>query len=336
MENIQELKTILSIPKDIVITTHRNPDGDAIGSSLALYHYLNKHGHTVRIVSPSEYPDFLGWLPDAEKIVIYDIDSEHSASLIGKADVIFCLDFNSLDRIDKVGELIAPTKAKKVMIDHHLYPENFADFMLSDTKASSTCELIYDFIELLEDKKNLDKDISECIFTGILTDTGSFKYGTSGKLFNIVGDLLERGVEDHEIQDRVFNCLKEKHLRLLGHCLNHRMEILEEYKTGIITLTKDDYARFEIQRGDTEGIVNYLLKIKDIKVAAFITEQPNIVKLSLRSKHDVDVQSLARNNFNGGGHKNASGGYTYEPLDKAIRRLKKVIPDYIRTRNEVL
>jgi phosphoesterase RecJ-like protein len=328
MENVQELKAFLSVPRDIVITTHRNPDGDAIGSSLALYHYLNKYGHTVRVVTPSEYPDFLSWMPDAEKIVVYDIESERTAELIERADVIFCLDFNSLDRIDKVGELIAPAKAQKVMIDHHLYPENFADYMLSDTQASSTCELIYVFIDLLEDKKNIDLTIAESIFTGILTDTGSFKYSTSGKLFRIVGELLDKGVDDKRIQDLVFNCLREKHLRLLGHCLTNRMEILEEYKTGIITLTKDDYARYEIQRGDTEGIVNYLLKLKNIKVAAFITEQPTIVKISLRSKGDFSVQEIAKKHFKGGGHKNAAGGASFQNLKATVKKFKALLPEY--------
>lgn len=328
MENIQELKQLLAIPKDIVITTHRNPDGDAIGSSLGLFHYLNKLGHTVRIVSPSEYPDFLGWMPGAEDIVVYDIDQERSAMYIERADIVFCLDFNSLDRIDKVGELIAPAKAVKVMIDHHLYPENFADYMLSDTTASSTCELIFDFISLLDDKSKIDLIIAESLFTGILTDTGSFKYSTSGKLFRIVGELLEKGVDNQRLQDLIFNCLTEKHLLLLGHCLRNRMEILEEYKTGIITLTKEDYAHYEIQRGDTEGIVNYLLKIKNVKMAAFITEQPTIVKISLRSKGDFSVQEIAKKHFKGGGHKNAAGGASFQNLRTTVKKFKTLLPEY--------
>ena len=328
MENIQELKQLLSTPKDIVITTHRNPDGDAIGSSLALYHYLRGLMHSVNIVSPSEYPDFLGWMPGTKDIVIYDIDHERSAKLIDQANIIFCLDFNSLDRIDKVGELIAPQRCSKVMIDHHLYPEHFAEFMLSDTSASSTCELIFDFIDLMGHKSSIDLVIAESIFTGILTDTGSFKYSTSPKLFRIVGELLERGVDNQRLQDLVFNCLKEKHLLLLGHCLKNRMEILEEYKTGIITLTKDDYANFEIQRGDTEGIVNYLLKIKEVKMAAFITEQPTIVKISLRSKGDFSVQQIAKKHFKGGGHKNAAGGASFQNLRATVKKFKTLLPEY--------
>ncbi|MCB0582007.1 MAG: DHH family phosphoesterase [Phaeodactylibacter sp.] len=328
MENIKELKALLGYPKDIVITTHRNPDGDAIGASLGTYHFLNKLGHAVRIVSPSEYPDGFGWMKDIEKIVIYDTEPEEAQAVIQRADIIFCLDFNALDRIDKVGDLVEKAKAVKVMVDHHLYPEPFPDFMLSDTTASSTCELVFDLINGLGWKEHMDHLIGECLFTGILTDTGSFKYSTSAKLYRIVAELIEFGVDDYKLQDLIFNSMSEKHLRLLGHCLHNRMEILDEYQTGIITLTKEDYANFDIQRGDTEGIVNFLLKIKNVKVAAFITEQPTIVKISLRSKGDFSVQEIAKRHFKGGGHKNASGGYSFQSLSTTVRRFKKVLPLY--------
>ncbi len=328
MENINALKALLDVPKNIVITTHRNPDGDAIGSSLGLYHFLNKGGHTVRMITPSEYPENFSWMPEVEKMVVYDIDPEYSQELVEKADIIFCLDFNALDRIDKLGDLIEPTKCHKVMIDHHLYPEGFADFLLSDTTASSTCELIVDFIHLLGMEADLDVTIGECLFTGIITDTGSFRYSTSAKLYRIVGELVELGVDDYKLQDLINNSMKEKHLRLLGHCLNNRMEILEEYNTGIFYLTKQDYEDFDIQRGDTEGIVNYLLKIKTVKMAAFIMEQPKIVKISLRSKGDFSVQEIARKHFKGGGHKNASGGFSFQPLETTLKRFKGVLPQY--------
>ncbi len=316
------------MPRDIVITTHRNPDGDAIGSSLAIYHYLNGLGHNVKVICPSEYPDFLEWMPGVKDIVIYDNDPEISQQAVERADVIFFLDFNALDRIDKLGELIAPLKCTKIMIDHHLYPEYCADYLISDTMVSSTCELIYDFIERLGDKQKIDSVIAESILTGILTDTGSFKYSTSPKLFRVVAELVELGADDYKLQDLIFNSMQEKNLRLLGHCLNRRMEILDEYKTGIIFLTKDDYARFDIQRGDTEGIVNYLLKLKDVKLAAFITEQPTIVKISLRSKGDFSVQEIARKHFRGGGHKNAAGGFSFQTLKATIKRFKELLPEY--------
>jgi len=329
MENIAALKKLLSIPKDIVITSHRNPDGDAIGSSLGLYHFLNKHGHTVRVAFPSEYPDFVSWMPDADKIIIYDIEIERTEEVLKRADIIFSLDYNALARIDKMGEIIEDLpKATKVMIDHHLYPDRFADYELSDPTASSTCELVYDFIEMLDAKKDLDKTIGECLYTGIVTDTGSFKYATSAKLFNIVADLMKHGIDDYKIQDLVFNCQTEKQLRLLGHCLHNRMEILPEYKTGIIWLNRSDYEFFNIQRGDTEGIVNFLLKMKNVKVAAFITEQPTIVKLSLRSKGDISVQEICQKHFKGGGHKNASGGSSYQGLKGTLRTFKEILPNY--------
>ncbi|GJM32526.1 MAG: exopolyphosphatase [Saprospiraceae bacterium] len=335
MENIKELKTLLNIPKDIVIVTHRNPDGDAIGSSLALLHFLRYNGHQVKIIAPSEYPDFLLWMPAAEEVIIYDNDPELSKKYIDQCEMAFCLDFNALDRIDKVGELISDRKnIKIVMIDHHLYPDPFCDFMLSDVTASSTCELIYDFIKMLGAEADLNKKIGECIFTGILTDTGSFKYSTSAKLYRIVADLIELGVDDYLLQDLIFNSLEEKQLRLLGHCLNNRMEILPEFKTGIITLTKEDYGTFDIQRGDTEGIVNFLLKMKKVKLAAFITEQPTIVKLSLRSKGDFDVQEIARKNFKGGGHKNAAGGSSFQTLNGTVRRFKALLPSYEKQLNQ--
>jgi phosphoesterase RecJ-like protein len=219
-------------------------------------------------------------------------------------------------------------KTTKVLIDHHIDPEPFADFMLSDTSASSTSELIYDFIHLLGQGKEIDPLVGNCLYTGIVTDTGSFKYSTSPKLFRIVAHLLEIGVNDYLLQDLIFNCLPEKQLRLLGHCLANRMEILEEYQTGIITLSRKDYERFNIQRGDTEGIVNFLLKLKKVKVAAFITEQPNIVKLSLRSKGDFSVQEIASRYFKGGGHKNASGGFSHLGLRKTVAKFKEILPLY--------
>ncbi|HMO38655.1 MAG TPA: bifunctional oligoribonuclease/PAP phosphatase NrnA [Saprospiraceae bacterium] len=328
MEYLHEIKELLVRPKDIVITTHRNPDGDAIGASLAMYHYLCELGHTVRVICPSDYPDFLEWMPGVQEIIIFDTEPEYSKELVERADIIFFLDFNALDRIDKLGELIAPLSCTKIMIDHHLYPENCSDYLISDTLASSTCELIYDFIDRMGERHKIDTVIAESIFTGILTDTGSFTYSTSPKLFRTVAELIEMGVDDYKLQDLIFNSMQEKHLRLLGHCLNRRLEILEEYKTGIITLTKEDYERFDIQRGDTEGIVNYLLKLRNVKLAAFITEQPTIVKLSLRSKGDFSVQEIAKKYFKGGGHKNASGGYSFQSLRATVKKFKDVLPEY--------
>lgn len=327
MTNTNEIKSLLSFPKDIVIISHRNPDGDAIGSSLGLKHYLLRHNHAVKVIVPSDYPDNLSWMPDVDRILVYDNEPEDVRQAIMKSDIVFCLDFNALDRIDKVGDIVSEhKKAFVAMIDHHLEPEHFADYMLSDITASSTCELVFEFItNVLDDKPTIDKVIGECLFTGILTDTGSFKYSTSAKLFRIVADLLEVGVNDYLLQDLIFNSMTEKQLRILGHALYNRMEVLDDYHTAIIALTKDDYLDFDIQRGDTEGIVNFLLKMPKIKMAAFITQQPKIVKLSLRSKGDFSVQEIASKYFKGGGHKNASGGYSYQSLSAVVDKFKNAM-----------
>lgn len=328
MENITDLQSILDTSKNIVITSHRNPDGDAVGSSLALYHYYKNKGHKVDVVFPSEYPDNFSWMKGVNNILIYDIEEEDANPKFLTSDIIFCLDYNSLDRVDKMGKFIANLDKPIAMIDHHLYPDNFAEFLLSDVGASSTCELVYEFIKMQDDLVALDQHIIESLYTGILTDTGSFAYNTTSKLFKIVSDLMERGLNNQKVQELVFNSLKVKNIELLGHCLANRMEILEEYNTGIIHLTKGDYETFDIQRGDTEGIVNFLLKIKTVKFAAFITEQPTIVKLSLRSKGDFSVQEIASKHFKGGGHKNASGGSSFQSLEVTMNKLKNLLPNY--------
>ena len=327
--NIQEVKVLLSTPKKIVITSHRNPDGDAIGSALALFHYLKLFGHTINVIFPSEFPPIFEWMPDSNLITIFDFEIPKATSLIQEADIIFVLDYNALDRVDKMGDVMRPlSHVTKIMIDHHREPENFVDYMLSDITASSTSELIYDFILMLGDGDKLNTTIGDCIYTGIITDTGSFKFSTSPKLYRTVAALVELGVQDYRLQDLINNCLPEKNLRLLGHALYNRMEILEEYHVGIIYLSKKDYDHFNIQRGDTEGIVNTMMMLKSVRLACFITEQPTIVKLSLRSKGDFNVQEFCRDHFNGGGHKNASGGYSYAGLKITMDKFKNLLPKY--------
>lgn len=330
MEGIKEIKSLLGSPKDIVIISHRNPDGDALGSAWALKYFLDKFHHSSKVIFPSEYPPIFNFVKDIKDSIIYDFTQEKAIEAIKKAEIIFCLDFNGLDRIDKLGPYVEESKAKKILIDHHLDPEDFAHYILSDSSASSTCELIYQFIEELGETSKMDQSISEAIFIGLITDTGSFKYSTNPKTYQVASKLKSFGADDYYLQDKIFNSLKEKHLRLLGHCLANRFELIPEYKTGIIHLTRKDYADFEIARGDTEGIVNYILKLEGIEVAAFISEQPSIVKLSLRSKGDISVQEIARNHFRGGGHKNASGGAAYAKLQDVITKFKKVLPNYIK------
>jgi len=331
-KEIEEIKQLLARPQYVSIITHRNPDGDALGSSLALKIFLEKFSHTVKVILPSEYPKNYGFLPDIKESIVFDLDRERTFETIGKSDIIICLDFNSLDRIDKIGPSIQDSRAKKILIDHHLDPEPFADYIFSDIKASSTCELIHRFIMDLDEMRKMDTRIGELLFTGIITDTGSFKYGTNPNTYKTAAHLKEIGVDDYNLQDKIYNTYSEKQLRLLGHCLANRMEVIPEYAAGIIALTKEDYVKFDIQRGDSEGIVNYILMLDGIKVAAFIREQPSIVKLSLRSKGDISVQEIARKHFNGGGHKNASGGAAYAKLEDIVNRFKKVLPNYVEKR----
>mgnify|MGYP000291577633 CR=1 FL=1 len=327
--DILELKNFLSIPKDIAIIAHRNPDGDALGSALGLQRFLEKKGHLVKVVMPSESPALFNYLPGFASITVFDLKHDEARDILRKSECIFCLDFNGLDRVDKLGPVIDESRATKVLIDHHLDPEPFVDYMFSDTEASSTCELVYQFIEDLGYELDIDTQIGNCLFTGLITDTGSFKYNTRPQTYNVAAKLKMVGVDDYSLQDQINNCLKPKHLELLGHCLANRMEIFEDYGAGLIYLTREDYAKFDIQRGDTEGIVNYMLMIQNVKVAAFITEQPSIIKVSLRSKGDISVQEIASKHFKGGGHKNASGGALYASLEDVLNLYKRILPKYL-------
>jgi phosphoesterase RecJ-like protein len=328
MQGIEEVRSILANPKNIIITSHRNPDGDAIGSSLAMSRWLKKRGHRVMVAFPSEYPAIYEWMPDIQDIQIFDVDPEPIIEFCKHVEVSVILDYNSLDRIDKLGELLDSRQLYTVLIDHHLYPDPIGDFILSDTTASSTCELVHRFIEVYDGKTMTDLSIATSIYTGILTDTGSFQYSTSPALFRTVATLQEIGLDTNLIHDRIFNTLDEKNLRLLGHCLANRMEIIDDYKTGIIFLNKHDFQVYDIQRGDTEGIVNYLLRLKNVHMAIFIRQQPTIIKISFRSKGDFSVEEIAKTYFNGGGHRNASGGYSKSSLAATLDLIKTILPQY--------
>lgn len=328
MTSISQVREVLQSPKNIVITSHRNPDGDAIGSSLGMMHWLEAMGHQVTVVFPSEFPALYNWMPGADRIRIYDLEPDEIDPLIHQAEVSIMLDYNSLQRIDKLGETISKKKRYNILIDHHLYPEPIADHMLSDTSASSTCELVYRFIKEYEVGAPISTSIGDCLYTGIITDTGSFQYATSARLFRVVAELKELGVDNHYLHQLIFQNMEEKNLKLLGHCIYNRMEIIPEYQTGIFFLNKHDFQVFDIQRGDTEGIVNYLLKLGNVKFAAFFRQQQTIVKVSFRSKGDFSVEEIAKTYFNGGGHKNAAGGYWKNSLASAMDQLKEILPAY--------
>lgn len=331
LEDLEAFKeAIHGVPKYIVTITHKNPDGDAIGSSLGMRRYLETLGHTVRTIFPSDYPKLYDFLPNISDVLIGEIHHDACRDAIRRADMIICLDFNSLDRIDWLAHEVMDSEKTKVLIDHHIDPEPFVDLMFSDTAASSTSEMVYYIIEAMGDEARIDKDGAEQLFTGILTDTGCFKFSTSSRLFEIASKLKRKGVDDYMLNIRLFSNMNEKQLKLLGHCLANRMEVFDELQTGLIWLNKQDFKDFQIQRGDTEGIVNYILMMRHIRVALFVTEQPQIVKMSFRSQGNISVQHLAHHYFGGGGHKNASGAASRKTLDETLRYLKEILPEFIQ------
>ena len=310
MNDLQRLHQFLSTPRKIVITTHHKPDGDALGSSLGLFHYLNKKaGHVVNAISPTDYPDFLHWLPGNSEVLNFELSRNRCLKLVEEADIFFCLDFNKLYRINELGEHIGKSTAPKVLIDHHLEKDDFAEFEFWKTSACSTAELVYQFIVDSNDEKLIDESIATCIYTGILTDTNAFRVPTTSPFIHrVAAQLMECGVDHTSVYNRIYETFSESRLRLLGFTITERMTIHPEYRCGIMTLDEADLKRFNIKTGDTEGLVNFPLKIENVDMAALIIQRPDQVKLSFRSKGNWDVNELAKQHFEGGGHKNAAGG----------------------------
>lgn len=326
---IKKVKAFLSKPKNIVIVTHWSPDGDAMGSSLGLYNYLIGKKHSVQVITPNDYPSFLSWLPGNKKVIDFSANAKPAISKVAKANFIFCLDFNSLKRIDLLGVEVAKSKALKMIIDHHLQPEDFADYMLHSIQACSTCELIYDFIQLMGDKKLLTKEIANCLYTGIMTDTGSFRYpSTTAKTHKIIAELITAGAENAAIHDLIYDNNSEGRLKLLGYCLAEKLTVLKEVETAYFALGKDDLSQFDYKKGDTEGVVNYALSIKSVRFSAFFVERDGIIKISFRSKGKFDVNLFARKHFSGGGHANAAGGMSALSLPETIAKFVALLPEY--------
>ena len=308
----------------IVITTHRSPDGDAIGSSLALYHYLVKKGHEVSAVVPDAFPKFISWLPGTSSIVIYENDEEKVAELVNAATVIFCLDYNDLSRIGKLSDLIGEAKAYKAMIDHHLYPSDFCDWMLSDTDSCSTAQLIYDFIENENDLDLIDASIAENIYCGIVTDSGSFRFpSVQAKTHLIAADLIQRGLNHSGVHERLFDTNTLTRLHLLGFSLKEKLRVLEDLPVAIIDLSLEEAERFDVKKGDTEGLVNFALSVEGVEMAAFIKEDTDRIKMSFRSKGNIPVNEFSSSYFNGGGHKNAAGGMFEGTLANTLEHFEK-------------
>lgn len=308
---------------------HQKPDPDAMGSSLGLYHFLVQLGHTVNVISPTNWADFMDWMPGCDKVLDYEKQTDAADAVIGKADWFFCLDFNTLNRTRKMTDKIAAAKCVKFLIDHHQMPDEKAfDYGISDTGKSSTCEMVYDFICASGNADKINNDIARCIYAGVMTDTGSFRFpSTTASVHRLVADLMDRGLQHSIIHEEIFDNYLENRLRFFGHIFLHRMEIFYEYNTVLISASKADLLKYEIRTGDTEGLVNLPLSIKGIKMAALIFDRDEEVKLSFRSKGDFDVNVFARKYFNGGGHKNAAGGNSQETLELTISRFIKAMKE---------
>lgn len=324
----KSLSKIIRNSKDICILSHHNPDADAVGSSLALYFLLKKMKKNVHVILPNTFPEFLNWMPASDKIIIYENNKQSANKLLNQTQLIFLLDCNSFKRLgtDGLAESSAQSQAPKILIDHHQMPEKYFDAFFFDDKASSTCELIYRFSEHLGINHFLDKKTAQCIYTGIMTDTGSFKYDSvTPQTMQIVARLMEYKINHTEIQRNVFDTYSYDRLRLVGFALSEKLKYFPQYKTAYIALSQEELKRFNHKKGDTEGLVNTALSIKDVVVSALITETDKMIRISLRSKGNVDVNEIARKYFNGGGHKNAAGGQMNAPLSEVIEKFESVI-----------
>jgi bifunctional oligoribonuclease and PAP phosphatase NrnA len=322
-------KLLAAPPKKIAFLIHINPDGDALGSALALSKLLLNVGHDCLVISPNDFPDFLKWMPGASEICLLSETFSKAEEFMKIADVIFVVDCNELKRIIRLQEDYNSSKAYKVLIDHHPGPDLYVNCMLSDTSVSSTAELIYRFIIETGLEKYADKDVATCLLTGIMTDTGCFSHNSSSrKTYETVGSLLDYGIDKDEIYNRIYNNYSEKRMHLLGFSLHEKMEVLEEFHTAIISLTRDELNSFNFQVGDTEGFVNYPLSIKGICFSVLFVENTNKIRVSLRSKGSFAVNEIARKYFNGGGHANASGGDSYVSMEETIAQFKAIIPGY--------
>lgn len=331
-ELINEAEILLKESKQISIIPHSGPDGDAIGSSLALLQYLKKKGQDAQIISPSAYPLFLRWLPENSDVWIYTNMKKKAEEYINASDLLFIVDHNSFKRSGDLEKVLEKASVKKIMIDHHPEPEPIVDLMFSDTKMCSTCELMYEFIEALGDENLIDDKISECLYTGIITDTGGLSYNSSQpRTYQIVGSLIANGIDKSKIHSNIYDNFSPDRMKLLGHCLDQGLEVLNEYNTAIIKLTKEDLLKFNYKDGDTEGFVNYPLSIQGMQISVIFIEKEDMVKISFRSKGNVPINLVAREHFSGGGHVNAAGGRSLDKLEVAIENFKKVIPDFYKS-----
>jgi phosphoesterase RecJ-like protein len=327
MKPISEIFPFLGEPKNIVITFHQKPDADAMGSGLGLYNFLIQFGHTVTVISPTNWAGFLSWMPGAKKVLDFEMQNEKALVALKKAEWLFCLDFNVLSRTRNMEPVINNLTCTKILIDHHQQPQTEAfDYGISNTAKSSTAEMVFDFIVNSRHAEKINIDVSECLYAGVMTDTGSFRFNsTSADVHRMVAKLKETGLNHSQIHENLFDNFMEGRFRFFGNTLLNRMEIFYEYNTALIAIPQKDLIKFNVKTGDTEGLVNFPLSIKGIKLAAIIIDRGDERKSSFRSKGGFDVNTFARKYFNGGGHFNAAGGKNTESLDEVIAKFKKAI-----------
>ncbi|WP_282123801.1 DHH family phosphoesterase [Algibacter mikhailovii] len=334
-QDISSIKALLSTTKNIVIVPHKNPDGDAIGSTLGLYHYLLKDHHQVQVIVPNDYPSFLKWIPGNDTILKYDSQTTKCAELINNADIIFTLDFNAFHRTGDMETILSESQGLKIMIDHHQSPDDYPTYMFSDVNMSSTAEMIYHFIDMLDDKNAIDSTIATCLYVGIMTDTGSFRFrSTTATTHRIVASLIEKGADNTQIHNKVYDTNSYERIQLLG-CALTNLRAIPEYKAAYITLSQDELNRYNYKKGDTEGVVNYALSLDGVILAAIFIEdkKEGIIKISLRSKGDFSVNEMSRAHFNGGGHTNAAGGRSHLSLSDTVEKFISILPRYNKALN---
>jgi bifunctional oligoribonuclease and PAP phosphatase NrnA len=325
--DLQAIELLLSTPKKIALIPHRGPDGDAMGSTLALYHFLLKNNHHPVVISPNEFPNFLAWMPGSETVQFYETNKANCTTILQEADLIFTLDFNALHRVGEMETVLKQLTVPFIMIDHHQSPDTYATYTYSDTGFGSTCEMVYNFISFLNKKEELDKTIATCLYTGILTDSGSFRFPkTTGTTHRIIANLIDLGVENTVIPTLLFDNSSYSRLQLLGKALQN-MKVIIEHKTAYTALTQEELNSFDYTKGDTEGIVNYGLTIKGVVFAAIFIEnkEEGIIKISFRSQGDFDVNVFARTYFQGGGHSNAAGGKSEISMKETLYKFENLV-----------
>lgn len=331
-EKIEELSRAILGYDDIVITSHVSPDGDAIGSSLGLYHFLRKLGKNVTVVVPDMVPRNLHFLYGMRYVVVFTQQPDKAIAIIEKAKIIFSLDYNALHRIDKLSPYIEQSSAYKVMIDHHLEPEPFCNLTISHPEISSTSELIFRVIWQMGQYRKMGRATAEAVYTGMMTDTGNFTYNSNQpEIYEIIALLVRKGIDKDNIYTLACNTQSANKLLLNSYALCNRLEFFPEYKAAMVYLTREEMERYKFQKGDCDGLVNVPLSVKGIIFSAFIREDREFVKISLRSQGDFAVNTIAAEHFGGGGHLNAAGGEFYGTLEEAVAKFRDLLPLYCST-----